>query len=169
VIPANEKCDVQTLFTVGLSDHRLPQGQMEFACTELRCMLFRDWPLTASAQHDPNWNWPVEWLKRLVLELRTADRWPEEPAVFMTSDPPVPLAPNTQLCGWLCLKSLGESVQVPDYRWIDIHSLFPIYAEELALIRQSGHEEVVNRLQAYNVPLYIDPHRSNMAPAPQYH
>lgn len=163
LISSNEKCDVQTLFTVGLSDHRLPQGSHNFACTELRCMLPPDWPLTVAALEDPNWNWPVEWLKRLVQQLRIADHWPEEPAIIMNGDPPAPLAPQTQLCGWLCLKSIGESVHSPDYRYIDIHSLFPIYAEELALIRQSGYEELINRFQSHDVPLHIDPHRPNMA------
>lgn len=162
VIPASQQCDVQTLFTIGLSDHRLPRVQQESACTELRCMLAPDWPLTEAALRDPISNWPVEWLKRLVQQLRLANRWPEEPATFMNGDPPMPLAPNTKLCGWLCLKSLGESVWAPDYRWIDIHSLFPIYVEELALIRQSGHEELVNRFQDRNVPLHIDPRRQNM-------
>jgi len=39
IIPANDKSKDQTLFTVGLSDHLLPQGRYEHACTELRCML----------------------------------------------------------------------------------------------------------------------------------
>jgi hypothetical protein len=163
VVPANKKCDEHTLFTVGLSDRRLPQGQDEFACTELRSMLPANWPVTEKSLKDVKWNWPVEWLKWLVGQLRQADRWPHQPAIFMNGDPPRPLAPNTQLSGWLCLKSLGESVQAPDYRWIDIHSLFPIYTEELALIRKSGHEELVSRFQARNVPLHIEPVRPNMA------
>jgi len=165
LIPANEKCDVQTLFTVGLSDHRLPQNKQDFACTELRCMLAPDWPLTDAALQDPNWNWPVEWLKRLVAELRLLDRWPKEPAVFMNGNPPTALAPNTMLSGWLCLKALGESMLAPDYRWIDIHSLFPIYAEELALIREAGHEELLSRFRGCKVPLHVDPRRPNMVVA----
>lgn len=165
VIPANEKCEIQTLLTVGLSDHRLPQGQKESACTELRCMLPADWPLTEASLQDPIWNWPVQWLKRLAGQLRVADRWPDDPAVFMNGDPPAPMAPNTELSGWLCLKSLEESVKAPDYRWIDIHSLFPIYTEELALIRQLGHEELVNRFQANKIPLCIDPQRPNLGNA----
>lgn len=166
LIPVNEKCDVQTLFTVGLSDHRLPQGRREFSCTELRCMLPAHWPLTGAALRDANLNWPVEWMKRLVRQLREADRWPEQPVMFMNGDPPdsaAPLAPNTELCGWLCLKSLGESVHGPDYRWIDIHSLFPIYADERSLVQAAGHEELVRRFQERQVPLYVDPSRPNVA------
>jgi hypothetical protein len=163
LIPANKKCKFQTLFTVGLSDHRLPQGQYEFACTELQCMLPRKWRLTDAALKDAEWNWPVEWLKRIIGELRLLDWWPKEPLVFMNGDPPAALAPGTTLSGWLCLRALSEGIQAPDYRWIIIHSLFPIYAEEKALVEQSGHEELVNRLQANNVPLHVDPKRKNVA------
>ena len=163
LIPANEKYAEHTIFTVGLSDHPLPHGKNEHACTELRCMLPATWPLSDDALGDPQWNWPVEWLKRLASELRAAERWPDEPVVFMNGDPPAPLAPNTQLCGWLCLKSLTESVHAPDYRWIDIHSLIPLYREEIALVRKEGHEELVNRFEARDVRVHIDPHRPNMA------
>ena len=162
LIPASDLSDVQTLFTVGLSDHSLPQGRKSHSCTELLCMLPRDWPLTDAALHDPNWNWPVEWLKRLVAQLRDADRWPEPPVIFMNGDPPMALAPNTELCGWLCLKVLGKSVKSPDHRWIDIHTLFPIYLEELALIREIGQDEFANLCQEREVPLYVDPQRPKL-------
>jgi uncharacterized protein len=165
VIPASEKSKVQTLLTVGLSDHRLAHGRREHACTELRCMLPPDWPLTESGLGDPVWNWPVEWLKRLVNQLRTAERWPEEPVVFMNGDPAKPLAPGTQLSGWLCLRSLEGCVQAPDYRWIDIHSLFPIYAEECELLRKLGQDELVKLFQRHKVPLHIQPQRQNIANA----
>lgn len=163
LIPANDKCDAQTLFTVGVSDHRLPQGPDEYACSELRSLLPSDWPLTDVGLVDPNLNWPIEWIKRIVCQLASADQWPEEPVIFMNGNPPTPLSLQTELCGWLCLKSEGESVHAPDYRWIDIHSLFPIYLEEAALVRQSGSEELVNRFQARGIPLNIDPQRPNVA------
>lgn len=162
LIPENKKQDHQTLFTVGLSDHRLPQGQRDYACTELRCMLARDWPMTISALNDVRWNWPLEWLKRLIAELRQANHLPE-PAIFMNGDPPGPLAPGTALSGWLCLKDLEGSVGASDHRWIDIHSLFPIYFEEAALVREMGHEELVRRFEAMKIPLHIDPQRANVA------
>lgn len=162
IIPANEKCNMLSLFTLGLSDHPLPQGLKPHACTELRCILPPDWPISNESIQDPNWNWPIKWLERLVQALRIADRWPDEPALFMNGEPPMPLAPNTQLSGWLALKSLGESVHVADYRWIDIHSLFPIYTEECNLVKKSGHEELVKRFHSQQIPLFVDPQRLNV-------
>ncbi len=160
-IPANEKVDRHTLLTVGLSDHRLPNGWRQHSCTELRCILPPDWPPPEESQDDPAWNWPIEGLRILVEQLRDAEQWPE-PAIFMNGDPPTPVGPGTTMNGWIALQS-PESTQAPDYRWIDMHSVFPIYAEEAELVREQGHEELVNRFEARNIPLYIDPQRPNVA------
>jgi len=163
-IPVNEQCDdEQTLFTIGLSDHRLPDEYDAFAATELRLTLPPDWPLTDEALHDPRWNWPIEGVKRIVDELRKADRMPRPPALFPNGDPPQPFHESTELCCWMCLQSVNETQQMPDCRWIDFHGLFPIYREEIALIETHGHEELAERLEASSVPLYIDPHRPNAA------
>ena len=159
----NEKCDVQTLFTVGLSDRRLPQGRASQACSELHLMLPPEWPLTEDALQNAQWNWPVEWLNRMVTSLRVADRWPDPPAVFMNGDPPSSLAPNTALSGWLCMKSESDTIKGPDFRYIDLHSIFPIYTEDRVLIERDGHEELVSRFQAREVPLHVDPRRPNVA------
>lgn len=157
----------QTLFTIGLSDHRLPTNSDAFHCTELRMLLPADWPLTESSRVDPRWNWPIEWLKRIAMELRTADRLGDYPPFFMNGNPPQPLAPGTRLCGWAGLVANGSSIQVPDWRWISQLDLYAIYAEEVELIRTKGHDELANRLHYHQIPLAIDPHRPNMA-EPQY-
>ncbi len=134
LIPVNEKCDHQTLFTVGLSDKNLPMREFRHAYHELRVMLPAEWPLTEAVFNDPQQKWPVEWLKRIVEELRSGDYWPEEPMLFMNGDPPEPLAPNTKLSGWLCLRSMrGDGVDLPDHRCVEWHDLYAIYAEEAEL------------------------------------
>jgi uncharacterized protein len=163
LVPTNAEGTVKTVFTVGLCDRRLPTEANEFAATELLLMLSADWPLTEASLRDPLWNWPIEWLKRIVCELRAGDCWPAEPALFMNGNPPEPLAPNTELCGWLCMLALGQSLEMTDYRTVDIHSLIPIYEEERALVETQGHEELVNRLMARGIPTYIDPTRTNVA------
>jgi hypothetical protein len=162
-IPVNDQSDAQVLFTVGLSDHRLPEGRREYSCSELSILLSPNWPLTGAALQDPRWNWPIEWMAKIVRHLRTATRWPEEPVVFMNGDPPLPLAPNTKLCGWLSIDSTEKTHQAPDYRWITFRGLFPIYVEEFELVRRSGSQELVNLFLERDVPLFIDPQRGNVA------
>src|SRR5262245_40768438 len=165
-VPGNEQDQEQMLFTVGLSDRRLATAWEEFACGELKLTLSPHWPFSESALADPRWNWPVEWLKRIVMDLRQRDRWPAEPVLFPNGGP-VPFFPGTKLCCWLCLRSQGGSIQIPDCRWVDFHGLFPIYAEEMQLVRKRGHEPLVARFQSRDLPTYVDPDRPNVAWDPE--
>lgn len=161
--PEHHSFKGQTLFSVGLSDHRLPTSTGPFFCTELRILLPSDWPLSDVALEDPKWNWPVEWLKRIAIELRVAERMGDYPPFFMNGEPPQPLASSTRLCGWVGLTSPDNVCRVPDFRWIALVDLYPIYAEEGELIRTKGHEEFAKRLELHQIPLAIDPQRPNMA------
>jgi len=152
----------KTLFTVGLSDHPLPSLTDDFTCTELIMVLPADWPLGEDALNDPRWNWPIEWFKRIVDQVRQTDHWLKTPSFFMNDDPPAPLAPGTQLCGWLCLQVPEGALTVPDYREISMKSLTPIYAEEERLIREQGHEVFIEKMIEHNLPTYLDPHRINL-------
>ena len=78
-------------------------------------------------------------------------------------NPPIPFLSSTKLCCWLCLVTQGGSIQLPDCRWIDFHGLFAIYAEEMQLVREHGHEALVRRFEALNLPTYLDPNRPNVA------
>lgn len=163
-IPASEKHPAQTLFTRGLSDRPLPRGRDPLACLELLCLLPPTWPLDAAALADPCTNWPVVWLERLVGEVRAAERWPESAsALFMNGDPPAPLAPDTALCGWMCLRASESSVDVPDLRRIDVYTLHPIHAQEQRLIQSAGFGVFMEAMVHLRFPRQVDPQRPNFA------
>jgi hypothetical protein len=151
------------LFTVGLSDRRLATEWEEFAFGELKLPLSADWFLSETNVGDPNWNWPVEWLKRIVIDLRQGIRWPAAPVMFPNGDPPTPFSQATKFCCWLCLPVQGGSIQIPDCRWIDFHSLFALYAEEMQLVRNRGHEALVRRFHARGLPTHLILNRPNVA------
>lgn len=104
-IPAGPQLNEQTLFTVGLSDHRLPMEGDPYAATELRLTLPADWPLDVKSLQDVRWNWPLEWLKKVAIEFRTATKMPESPALYPNGTPPQPFALNTRLSG--CMSSVS--------------------------------------------------------------
>ncbi|MCA8991838.1 MAG: ankyrin repeat domain-containing protein [Planctomycetaceae bacterium] len=160
--PQREDYVGQMLFTIGLSDHRLPDGDDEFHCTELRMHLPPNWPLTPEALADPQWNWPVEWMKSLIEQLRSASNL-ELPPVFLNEETPLPLGPNTELCGWVGMQSGSNHCQMPDYRWISLLDLSPIYLEEAFIIRNEGTSRFAQRLEARSIPLWIDPNRPNVS------
>jgi hypothetical protein len=162
-ISATEEWNEQTLFTAGLSDRRLPHDWKEFACAELKLPVSPHWPWGAAALADPRWNWPIEWLKRIVIDLRQRDLWPDEPVLFPNGDPAIPFHSSTKLCCWLSLLNQGGSLHLPDCRWIDFHGLFAIYAEETEVVRERGSEILVRRFQARNLPTYLQANRPNVA------
>lgn len=163
LIPANEETPEHTLFTIGLSDHRLPNGIDLFAATELKLNLPREWPLTAEALADPEWNWPLEWLKRVAIQLRQASEMPSYPILFLNDgNPPRPLTSSTRLCGWLCVHGAEGTGQMPDYRWIGFCVLFAIYPEEIDVIRTQGLDEFIERLQANDIRMATIPDRPNV-------
>lgn len=163
--PPTQDDPYETLFTVGLSDKNLPEDRFRFAHNELRMMLKPGWKLDDRSQADPRWSWPVDWLKRLVSEIRSGEKWPDEPVLFMNGDSPAPLAAGTEMCGWICLHSMSGagSFTLPDCRIAIIMDLFPIYAEEAKLVRDANDSEVlIDRFCEADVPLYVDPKRKNV-------
>ncbi len=160
-IPANEKIDMHVLFTVGLSDRRLPSGRDPFFSTELRWMMPASWTITDEAFADSAQNWVFDGIERIISESLTASRWPEKPVIFPNGDPPQSIAPGSKMCAWLCLEWLGEGVEPPDHRVILIHSVFPIFAEEVAFAREQGQDELVNRFNAMKLPLSMTLARRN--------
>jgi uncharacterized protein len=159
-VPASKKSKLQVLFTVGLSDKPLARDGKPLAFTELNLLLPPKWPLTAVALKNPKKNWPIKWFKMVVAELQAAKAWPDQPVLYSNDGP---LSPDTKLCGWVLLEAVGQTVHAPDYRWIDVHTLFPVYAEEMELVRKSGTEELVNRFGDMDIPLSLDLNRPNVA------
>ncbi len=153
---------VQTVFTIGLSDRELKGANDKKIETEVKIFLPREWPVTKESLTDPQWNWPIQWLQKIAREALDSGTWPGGwSAIFMNCDPPQPLAPNTQLCGWLCLLHHGASYQMPDARWINDRTMFPIYAQEKELIDSAGYEELVKRFHAQGLPQHVDPQRAS--------
>ena len=163
-IPAGEKWQARTLFTLGLSDKNQPiEKQYLFQCREFRMMLPGDWPFTEAALQDPKWNWPVEYFKGLVRRISALEYFPDDPVLFMNGDPAEPLAEGTDLCGWLCIGGMGEYAEFPDYRIAEFYDLYPIYAEEAELLRRENSTEALTELfEEHGIPLHVDPVRQNV-------
>ena len=70
-VKPTEQRPFQTLITSGMSDRPMapPPDCSEYAYAELMICLPPDWPLTDSALGDPNYSWPLEWIKLLALQV----------------------------------------------------------------------------------------------------
>lgn len=103
IATSKEYPEEQLLFTVGLSDRRLPAEWGEFACGELKMSLPADWSISEVSQADVRWNWPIEGLKRIAIELRKGDRWPKASVLFPNGNPPI----HNSAAGFVCRRSAG--------------------------------------------------------------
>ena len=83
----------------------------------------------------------------------------------MNGDPPQPLAENTQLCGWMGLRSSSNHCQMDDWRWISLLDLHPIYVDEREFLLSAdvAHEHLAIRFEERGIPMYVDPQRENCA------
>jgi len=166
VVPPSKKWDGQTLFTVGMSDRplRLPDGSEGFA--ELTIALPKNWPLTNQALRDPNWSWPLLWLRRIALYPHETGSWPGgDSLVFANEEPPQPFAPNTKLSCFLAIAEPGEfgSLTLPDHRPIAIYSLYAIYTEERDLEKWEGTRRLIELFEKHHVLRTVDIARPNVA------
>lgn len=160
----------QILFTIGLSDHRLPLDRFKSHYMELLLHLSPDWPLTPDALSKAEWNWPIEWMERIACQLRSADRIFYS-QLFMNGAPPQPLGPNTKLCGWVGEAYEGGALtyDVEGGRTVYTLVLFPIYEDEASIIENKGVAEFRTRLcrqserQGKSSCRIIDPSRSSVA------
>ena len=153
----------QFLFTVGLSDLNLPNEEDRLACAELTLNLPLRWKLDEKSLTDPRWNWPIEWLRNVVVQLRQATVWPVQPAIFPAADFPAKFHSSTNLSSWLLLKNQSGTILAPDCRMIDFYRLFPIYRQEIAFIEKRGVDEFVQHLDALGVPIQLQIRRRNTA------
>lgn len=158
----------QVLFTIGLSDHRLPMGRIKSFYTELQIHLSPEWPLTPEALSQAKWNWPIEWMKRIASQLRCAEGIVESP-LFLNGSPPQPLAPNTKLCGWAgrVYEGAAGTYDVEGGKTVYTLVLIPIYNDEISIVAEHGVDELEYQLDLLiergEAPTWIDPSRPSIA------
>jgi hypothetical protein len=156
------------LFTTGMSDRpqNVPDGEDEYRHTELFIRLHADWPLGAKALRDPNYFWPVEWLRRIAAYPHENDTWLGGPyTIIATDDPPAPLAPNTRQSCLLLLQEPDDegTVRCRDGRLVVLYSVVPLYTEERDLEADRGMEELLGRFESRGISMEFNPSRVNVA------
>ena len=160
---------IKAVFTNGSSDCDLYLPDGRWINTDVKLLLPSAWPVTDESLSDPVWGWPMRWIHKIVHDAHAAfsydytTQWPDDlAAIFMNGDPPKRLAPNTQLCGWVCIHEEESQFEAPPTYWFDIRLLIPIYREEQQLIEHKGIHTFLDLLKQRGIPLYIDPHRPNV-------
>jgi uncharacterized protein len=99
VIQPNDEHPFLVLFTNGMSDlpMKVPPGQEEWQYAELVIQLPPDWVHPRDANGDPQWMWPVRYLREMAYHPHRNHTWlGRQVAIVSSGEPLEPLGPNTK-------------------------------------------------------------------------
>jgi hypothetical protein len=113
-------------------------------------------------------NWPVLWLKRLARFPHEYKTWLWYGHSMPNGDPAVPLAPDTELCGWVLTepKLMPDDFKLlkrQDGSRVFFFAAVPIFREEMAVKIAEGTERLEELFEEFHVTELVDPKRTNAA------
>jgi hypothetical protein len=160
---------IRMAVTSGMSNHPMntPPGAEDAQRVELILGLQPTWPVGKESMRQEHNAWPVDWLKRLAALPHAFDTWLGWGHTVPNGDPPEPLGPNTQMCGWILLPPLW----LPEEAWTlvmneqkTVQFLAPIalYPEEMDFKLQQGAEALLDRLAELPLTGLFDFQRPNV-------
>lgn len=165
IIPPNDMHPFLVLFTNGMSDlpMTVPVGQEAWRYAELVMHLPADWVHPAQANGDPQWMWPVQWLRKMAYYPHLQETWLGLPAAIVSSDdPPVPLGPNTkQACLFMIpdFANLNPPFKKPDGSPVHFFTVVPLYTEERDYELKHGMMSFLRQFSEKAVPITVDVNR----------
>ena len=172
VMPFGEDSDKNVQATVannGMSDlpMTVPAGQEAWRYAELVMYLPADWVHPGKANGDPQWLWPVQWLRKMAYYPHQDETWLGLPAAIISSDdPPVPLGPNTkQTCLFMIpdFANLDSPFQKPDVSPVHFFTVVPLYTEESDYELKHGMVAFLEQFSEHKVPVIVELDRPNFA------
>jgi uncharacterized protein len=162
-----EKQDSAVLFTEGLSRFEMPvpKGSEQFRRAELMLRLPETWPAPAEAIKRPQWDWPIQWLRKIAAYPVNNNTWLGAMLTVLTDEePPQPLAPGVDFTSWLLvsLPTKDSVVCCQDGTTIQIYQLFPIYTEEYRYALKHGADALMRLLMKQGIQTHIEVGRANV-------
>lgn len=145
-----------TYITSGMSDLPMttPAEAHDYRYAELVICLPPTW---GDVQQEPNY-WPIFWLKSLARLPHTYNTWLHTAHTIPNGDPPEPMAPGTQYCGWLLIPPLlvdegFRELQVEPLKTIHFFGLTPLYPQEMDYKLEQGFDALVERWEKKGIEI----------------
>jgi hypothetical protein len=164
------RCSAQvTLVTLGMSARpmNVPEGGEPYRFAELLIELPPDWPLSSDALGDPNYSWPITWLRRIARYPHQNQTWlGGAVTIIANGEPPQPLAPNTAMTCLLVMaepRDLGGQLSLADGKEVVFYNVFPLYTEERDLEKAEGIEHLVRLFRKFEISTIVNVARRNVA------
>ena len=150
VVPPTEERPYLMIVTSGMSDLAMtvPDGAEELRYAELMIALPADWPLDPESLKNERHYWPLRALKFLARLPHEHDTWLAWGHTIPNGDPPVPFAPNTELCGLLLLAPTTTArefceLRVNDEKTVYFYAVFPLLRDEMDFKLEHGTEALL--------------------------
>ena len=174
VIAPRPDRDFYTLITSGMSDNPMATPKQVkgrgFEFAELMLCLPSTWNVanySIVSDESSEKDWPVLWLKQLARFPHQYKTWLWWGHSMPNGDPAVPLASDTELCGWLLMepKLVPDGFKVlkrPDGGNVVFFAAVPIYREEMEIKVKEGAERLGELFDEFKVTELVDPKRVNV-------
>ena len=152
-----------TLFTTGMSylPMEVASDEEEFQYAELFIQLPASWPLSSDALRQPEFGWPITWLRKIA-------NFPHQSGVSIG---PVAALPeikksecfpvNSKFSGMLVLAE--ASFERKDNGSVaQLYRLLPLHSGELELERDEGIAKLLTTFDTNEVSFVVDPERKSV-------
>ncbi len=157
VIKPSSQRKVLTLFTTGMSSRPMavPQGVRGSKYAELYIQLPPTWDYKAFK--DPNYNWPLVWLRRLAKYPTANDAWLEYPVTIMSQEKPLAVGPNLDFDSFMLFAD--QETRMDAERELHMYRVIPLYPKERELEAQSGVPALLRAFDQAGVSFVTEPNR----------
>ncbi len=160
-----------TLITSGMSARPMTTDATHLRYAELLICLPNTWRMGQVAfQTDGDvYYWPLRWLKTLARLPHLTDSCLRLFQAVPNSDPPQPLAANTDLCALLIADPVlfddgVRKLHVDDDRTVNFYGVVPLLGDELAYLRQHGGYDLLEKLTFRGVTELVNVERRSVVP-----
>lgn len=166
--PSDMETDCWTLFTTGMSEQPMntAQNQEDFQRAEIYIQLPSDWKFDEKSLQDPNYNWPIQWLRNMARYPHENSTWFGGPFTIITAEePPQPLAPNLQMtCMMLAANESFSTMAGHTVRnTVQLYHLQPLYTEEREMEIKDGLEALLDAFDENLIGRIFEADRPNVA------
>lgn len=150
-IPASNSCEWLTLFTTGMSEHRMltPKGSLSRPHAELFMQLPRNWPYRKL--NEIEFAWPMAWLRKLARYPKSRGQPLDSPATFVKLPAPHRLAPSLNYSGFMLFAEL--EISQDSGQPISVYRVVPLFDEELKFQRSEGTPALLRAFHKNKLPL----------------
>lgn len=151
----------RTLVTYGVSKKAMKTDDEDLKYCEIAIQLPSNWPLDKNSLKNPEYSWPVEWLKDMSV-------YPFQNDVLIKDQDTIAgdgsaFASNTKLNSFFIMQDPQfHGAMLSNRKFINFYTLIPLYQEECEDIRKNGVVPVITKFEENLIGQTVEIDRPNV-------